>query len=87
MKLLSWGDGNHIDKTENNYSYYRKMVYEYTKNNKEILKYFFYRLDNENEYNIRYDIQNGKTFSTDFEISAVAVVLKRGIIIYNKETN
>ena len=43
------GDGNcffrclskHIDKTENNYSYYRKIVYEYTKNNKEILKYFF----------------------------------------------
>ena len=45
------------DKTENNYSYYRQMVYEYAKNNKEILKYFFYQLDNENETecNIRFD--------------------------------
>ena len=33
------------------------MVYEYAKNNKEILKYFFYQLDNENETecNIRFD--------------------------------
>ena len=96
------GDGNcffrclskHIDKTENNYPYYRKIIYEYTKNNKEILKYFFYQLENENdnEYNKRYDnfienIKNDKTFAINFEISAASVVLKRGIIIYKKEPN
>lgn len=86
------GDGNcffrclskNIDKTENKYPYYRKIIYEYTKNNKEILKYFFYQLENENdnEYNKRNDnfienIKNDKTFATDFEISASISCFKK----------
>ena len=83
----------YLEKNENNYNYYRILIYKYIKSNKQIIKDFFYYLDNESEkgYNERYEkyienIQNDKNYATDFEISTVAIVLKKTIIIYRKET-
>ena len=68
----------------NNYNYYRILIYNYIKSNKQILKDFFYYLDDESEkeYNERYEsyienIQNDKNYASDFEISAEAIVLKK----------
>lgn len=93
------GDGNcffrclslskYLEKNENNYNYYRILIYNFIKSNKQILKDFFYYLDDESqkEYNERYEsyienIQNDKNYATDFEISAAAMALKKTIIIY-----
>ena len=40
MEIVFQWLSKHIDKNEKNYQYKRNMVYECTKNNKEILKYF-----------------------------------------------
>ena len=47
-----------IDKTEDNYNYYRQIVFNYITLNKDILKVFFPQYDGETEekFNQRYDI-------------------------------
>ena len=96
------GDGNcffrclskYIGKTEDNYKFYRKIVYDYINLNKDILKVFFpqYEGETDENFNKRYDIyianvKNDKNFATDFEISAASIILKKGIIIYKKTSN
>ena len=60
------GDGNcffrclskYIEKTEDNYKFYRKIVYDYINLNKDILKVFFpqYEGETDENFNKRYDI-------------------------------
>ena len=96
------GDGNcfyrclsiHIEKFQENYNYYRNLIYQYIEANKEVFKYFFEMNENETEedYNDRYkkyidSIKFDKTYAGDFEISSASIVLKKGIIIYRKKDN
>ena len=95
LKII--GDGNCffrclsqvIDKYQGNFQYYRHLIYIYIYQNKESLKCFFAREENEtdenyeNRYNIFVDsIRIDKTYAGDYEIAASAIILQRNIIVY-----
>ena len=96
------GDGNcffrclsqAIDNSQENYHYYRILVYNYIYHNKGELKNFFSKKENENEndYNNRYlafinSIKNNYNYAGDFEIASAAMLLHRKIIIYRHNFN
>ena len=91
------GDGNCFyrclsqifDHYQENYSYYRLLIYNYIYKNKENLECFFIRSGNENdaEYRSRYyafinQIRLNNTYAGDFEIAAASIIFQRKIIIY-----
>ena len=62
-----------LDKSQENYKYYRELIFNYIEQNKELLKQFFIRNDYETDahyqsrYNsIIYSIRNNYTFAGDF---------------------
>ena len=91
------GDGNCLfrclslfnDKTQENYSYYREIIYNYIQLNKNKLQIFFHKEENESEeqYLARYEefilsIQKDQTYAGDFEISSACILLNTKILIY-----
>jgi len=93
------GDGNCffrslsmcLEYNEDNHLYYRNLIYEFIKKNKDDLKNFFPILDNESEENYlkRYNtfiesIKIDGNFAGDYEISAASIALDKEIIIYRK---
>ena len=93
------GDGNCffrslsmcLEYNEDNHLYYRNLIYEFIKKNKDDLKNFFQILDNESEENYlkRYNtfiesIKIDGNFAGDYEISAASIALDKEIIIYRK---
>ena len=78
-----------LDKSQENYKYYRKLIFNFIEQNKELLKRFFIRNDNEMDehYQSRYNsfissIRNNCTFADDFEISTASIILNLKIVIY-----
>ena len=80
-EISVFGDGNcffmcismALEYTEENHQYYRNLVYNYIKHNKNQLEVFFERMDNETDqhYHERYDhfienIKNEGTYAGDF---------------------
>lgn len=97
LEIQIIGDGNcfyrclsqEIDQTQDNYRYYRALIYNYITQNKTHLQKFFFREETETtkNYNIRYEafiesIKNDYTFAGDFEISSASILLNKNIIIY-----
>ena len=91
------GDGNCLfrclslfnDKTQENYCYYREIIYNYIQLNKNKLQIFFHKEENESEeqYLARYEefilsIQKDQTYAGDFEISSACILLNTKILIY-----
>ena len=96
------GDGNCffrclsqvIDNTQENYHYYRILIYNYIYHNKEHMKNFFpiNEKESDNDYNNRYlafinTIKNNYNYAGDFELAAAAIVLHRKIIVYRNNFN
>ena len=84
----------YIEYNENNYAYYRDLIYKYVHKNKNLLKEFFEHLDNETEqdYENRYnhflnEIKIDGNYAGDFEISATSFALNKEIIIYRRNIN
>jgi len=78
-----------LDKSQENYKYYRELIFNYIEQNKELLKRFFIRNDNETDdhYQSRYNsfissIKNNYTFTGYFEISTASIILNLKIVIY-----
>ena len=78
-----------LDKSQENYKYYRELIFNYIEQNKELLKQFFIRNDYETDahyqsrYNsIIYSIRNNYTFAGYFEISTTSIILNLKIVIY-----
>ena len=91
------GDGNcfdsclslQIEHNQDNYNYYRQLIYNFIKDNKKPLKDFFDQKENESKetYGQRYDkfiedIQIDGNYAGDFEISSAFIALNKKIIIY-----
>ena len=96
------GDGNcfyrylsmYFEKTQENYKYYRQIIFNYISNNKTLFIQFFAQKENENnkEYERRFSIYINNilsegSYAGDFEISSASSVLNRNIIIYRPTTN
>lgn len=96
------GDGNcfyrclsqAIDHTQENYQYYRTIIYNYIYAHKEELKFFFPQFNNETttNYNHRYlnfinTIKNNGAYAGDFELSTASIILQRLIKIYRHTFN
>ena len=95
------GDGNcfyrclslQIEHNQDNYNYYRQIIYNFIKDNKKPLKDFFDQKENESKetYGQRYDkfiedIQIDGNYSRDLEKSDVCIALNKKLIIY-RNTN
>ena len=93
------GDGNcffrclsqYFDNTQENFSFYRQLIFEYIMDNKQVLKDFFPMQNNESneKYNERYDqfifaIQKNGNFAGDYEIAASSLALNISITIVRK---
>ena len=71
-----------LDKSQENYKYYRELIFNYIEQHKKLLSIFFTRNDNETDehYESRYNsfissIRNNYTFAGDFEISTASIIL------------
>ena len=97
LEIQIIGDGNcyyrclsqELDKTQENYQYYRNLIYNYIVENKDALQKFFFKEDFEtiDKYNERYEsfiqsIKINHTYAGDFEIASSSIILNKKIIIY-----
>ena len=97
LEIQIIGDGNcyyrclsqELDKTQENYQYYRNLIYNYIVENKDALQKFFFKEDFEtiDKYNERYEsfiqsIKVNHTYAGDFEIASSSIILNKKIIIY-----
>ena len=91
------GDGNcfyrclsmFYEYNQDNYRYYRRIIYEYISNNKNVFIPFFDKYDSESDLQFyeRYNkciekINNNGVFAGDFELSSASSVLNKNIIVY-----
>ena len=96
------GDGNcfyrclsmYFEYNQNDYSYYRRIIYEYIFQNKNTFKPFFNKYESESDlqYNDRYNkyienIINDGIFAGDFELSSASSVLNKNILVYRLTQN
>ena len=81
-----------IEYSQENHVYYRKLIHNYINNNKDLLKDFFLRFDNESEdkFQTRYDtlfgsIEKEGTYAGDFELTSSSIALQKRIIVFRED--